>query len=283
MKCFYHSSDLDGHCSGAIVRYRFPACELIPHNYGQPFPWETIAPGERVFLVDLSLQPFSDMIRLDGLADLVWIDHHQSALKDAARCGQILPGFRAIGRAGCELTWQELFPKKDCPLAVRLLGRYDVWDHADPRTLPFQYGMRGEDTDPRSEPARTLWASLFEENPFDFARIYHAGEAIYGYVLEENRKYVLSGAFETQFEGRPALALNRGLTNSQVFDALWDPEKYDLMVSFFWRKGSWTVSLFTTREDVDCSALAKKYGGGGHAQAAGFQCPALPFELTGGR
>ena len=30
------------------------------------------------------------------------------------------------------------------------------------------------------------------------------------------------------------------------------------------------VSLFTTKKDIDCSALAKKYGGGGHEQAAGF-------------
>lgn len=39
---FYHSADLDGFCSGAIIKYSFPECELIPINYGDTFPWEII-------------------------------------------------------------------------------------------------------------------------------------------------------------------------------------------------------------------------------------------------
>ena len=54
MKCFYHSSDLDGHCSGAIVKARFPECEMIGINYGQPFPWGDIEEGEIVYMVDSS-------------------------------------------------------------------------------------------------------------------------------------------------------------------------------------------------------------------------------------
>ena len=38
MKCFYHSADLDGHCSGAIVKMVYPECELIGINYGDKFP-----------------------------------------------------------------------------------------------------------------------------------------------------------------------------------------------------------------------------------------------------
>ena len=29
MKCYYHSADLDGHCSGEIVRRRYPECQMI--------------------------------------------------------------------------------------------------------------------------------------------------------------------------------------------------------------------------------------------------------------
>jgi len=32
--CFYHSADLDGHCSGAIVRKVFPQAQLVGANYG---------------------------------------------------------------------------------------------------------------------------------------------------------------------------------------------------------------------------------------------------------
>ena len=74
MKCFYHSTDLDGHCSGAIVKYRYPECEMIGINYGQEFPWDSIQPDEQVFMVDFTLQPFEGMERLNNLCNLHWID-----------------------------------------------------------------------------------------------------------------------------------------------------------------------------------------------------------------
>ena len=79
--CFYHSADLDGHCSGAIVRKKYPDVELIGINYGDEFPWEKI-PGNLVIMVDFSLQPFDDMVRLLEMGDIVWIDHHKSAIED---------------------------------------------------------------------------------------------------------------------------------------------------------------------------------------------------------
>lgn len=42
MKCFYHSSDLDGHCSGVIIKQKYPKCEMIGINYGQDFPYNTV-------------------------------------------------------------------------------------------------------------------------------------------------------------------------------------------------------------------------------------------------
>jgi len=46
MKCFYHSVDLDGHCSGAIVKRAYPDCEMIGINYGDKFPWQQVYEGE---------------------------------------------------------------------------------------------------------------------------------------------------------------------------------------------------------------------------------------------
>jgi len=58
MKCFYHGSDLDGYCSGAIVKYRYPECEMQPIDYGAQFPMDKIELGETVYMVDFALQPF---------------------------------------------------------------------------------------------------------------------------------------------------------------------------------------------------------------------------------
>ena len=66
------------------------------------------------------------------------------------------------------------------------------------------------------------------------------------------------------------------MTNSQMFDSIWNPDKHDAMCTFCWKKDKWTVSLYSTKDNVDVSEICKARGGGGHKGAAGFQCSELP-------
>jgi len=50
------------------------------------------------------------------------------------------------------------------------------------------------------------------------------------------------------------------------------------MIGFVRRMGQWTVTLYS-RDGINVGEIAKKYGGGGHANAAGFQCEKLPFAI----
>jgi oligoribonuclease NrnB/cAMP/cGMP phosphodiesterase (DHH superfamily) len=241
---------------------------------------------EKVYMVDFSLQPFEDMVNLFFASQLVWIDHHESAIKEERtyrsqlpRSG--IPGIRKIGLAGCELTWQYLFPDSPLPEAVRLLGRYDVWDLKDPAVLPFQFGMRTLVTWPKE--SLILWNILLDDRPKKSASMIKAliqdGEAIMRYAKEDSRKYCSSASFETTLDGLKCIAVNKLLTNSQLFDSVWDPDKYHAMIAFGFRNGGWTVSLYSTRRDVNCGEVCKARGGGGHKGAAGFQCKKLPFKL----
>jgi len=84
--CFYHSSDLDGHCSGAIVKHKFPEAQMHSINYDQQFPWDKVNTEEDIIImVDFSLQPFLEMAKLYTEFDdrLIWIDHHISAIEEA--------------------------------------------------------------------------------------------------------------------------------------------------------------------------------------------------------
>ena len=283
MKCFYHSADLDGHCSAAIIKHRDPACELIGIDYGQPFPWDSIDQDEQVVMVDFSLQPFADMVELNKRCNLIWLDHHISAMEEAYKYAREAPlaGYRDETQAGCELAWDWAFCGEPVPVAVKLLGRYDLWDHRDPYTLPFQWGMRLYDTDPGRNPESmsSLWRLLFASTSVGVlvTNIISEGKLILKYQSQENEKYCRAAAFETNLDGLKCIAMNKMLTNSQLFDSVWNPNKYDAMLTFGWRGGKWVVSLYSTKSDVDCSAVAKNYGGGGHKGAAGFQCSGLPF------
>ena len=166
MKCFYHSADLDGHCSGAIIKYLHPECEMIGINYGDVFPWETIQKWEIVYMVDFALQPFNpNMINLNEKCNLVWIDHHKSAIEEwqeAFPGGEVMAieGARCFdnSQAGCRLTWDYIF-NEEAPRAIKLLSDYDVWNHSDPDTLPFQFGMRQYDTSPENT---VFWREVWE-------------------------------------------------------------------------------------------------------------------------
>ena len=276
MKAFYHSADLDGHCSGAIIKRKYPECEMIGIDYGQLFPWPEIVPGETVFMVDFSLQPFEDMERLNEMCKLVWIDHHKSAIDEAHERGflaheQVLE----VGKAACELVWEYCYPAIAIPFSVRLLGRYDVWDlKYDSDIMPFQYGMRMV---PDTLPDADIWKSVLYDTS-DVSNLIKCGKMILEYQTAQSAKYAKACAFETSILAQPAIAMNVGLANSQMFESVWDPEKHKVMMPFVWKDGQWTVSLYTTPETgIDVSLIAKAYGGGGHQQAAGFQCEKLPF------
>ena len=290
MKAFYHSADLDGMCSGAIIKQMYENCEMRGINYGQDFPFEELVeqPGQTVYLVDFTLQPFEQMERLNKLCRLIWIDHHKTAIDQALERGFLASGGQLleVGEAACELTWKWFHPGEIMPVAVHLLGRYDVWDHSDPRTLPFQWGMRMyEDASPDNQ---TLWWEVLRSGDFFLGTAIREGELILSYQANENRRRCKAFAFETRLfydiPGRyivhPAICINLGMTNSQIFDSVYDPAKHDLMITFCRLKlpaHKWTVSLYGTKDGIDCGAIAKALGGGGHVGAAGFQCENLPF------
>jgi hypothetical protein len=260
MKCFYHSADQDGRCSGAIVKEVHPECELIGINYGQPFPWETILSDELVYMVDFSLQPFSDMIRLkEACGALVWIDHHKSAIEERDLADVPFNGMQVIGKAGCELVWECLVDSV-LPRAVFLLGRYDVWDWMNhPGAMEFQKGVWQFDTDPNNS---EFWSRLFIDDDL-VEEITRAGGLLLAAQKKDNESYLRSCGFETELDGLRVLAVNKGLTNSTVFDSGYDPEKHDAMLSFCWYRDKWKISLYAEKPEVDVSAICKARGGGG--------------------
>jgi len=284
MICFYHSADLDGHCSGAIVKRKYPDCEMIGIDYGDPFPWGRVK-DQDVIMVDFSLQPFPEkMQKLNETAkSLIWIDHHKSEIDAAHKSGFLATGGQSLelDYAGCEQTWAWFYPKLATPTGVYLLGRYDIWQLSEnPDIMPFQWGMRQYlNTSPEN---LMFWQMIFDDEVGFIIKTVETGKLLLKFRDSQNAKIMKATAFETRFEWRLFIASNIPLCNSQAFDTVYDPEKHDGMISFYYKPKAkaYTVSLYTTK-DIDLSLIAKKHGGGGHKQACGFQCKVLPFRLDG--
>jgi oligoribonuclease NrnB/cAMP/cGMP phosphodiesterase (DHH superfamily) len=277
--CLYHRSDLDGHCSGAICALKFKDIKLHGIEYGDDVPWELID-GFDLIVVDWSFQPWSLFEEVISRANTVtWIDHHKSAIEEYEKSSRQFPNLKVFLNtelAACELAWDYFFPNKDKPLAVRLLGRYDVWDHSDGRVLPFHYRVKVEKTDPDT---MQFWHKIFNKTDFTIKDYIYEGEIILKYEKQQNKKSIEAIGCNVVFEGKLWLAANRTGINSKFFDTAYDPDKYFGVISWGWTGKHWRVSLYTTHDHVDCSAICKSYGGGGHKNAAGFQCKELPFKL----
>ena len=287
MKCFYHRADHDGQASGYLVKQKYPDAELVGINYGDDFPGDMIMDDEDVYMVDFTLQPFSEMIRFAGIVkakggELIWIDHHKSAIEayyDAVAKNETeeIAGIRTQTEAACAITWRYLYGVESMPRFIQLLSDYDIWEHdRSPDILPLHYGLRARETHPSTV---VFWDSLYDGNVLNEIRDY--GQTILNYITYENRKYAEATAFETEIAGYRAIAINRMMINSKIFEELEGAERYEVQILFGWQKIRWRCQLFSIGDLVDVSKIAVQFGGGGHAGAAGFQTEMLPFKLGG--
>lgn len=277
MKCFYHN-DMDGKCAGAIV-YKYYCREreflsnvtydFISIDYKDDFPFDSISKDETVIIVDFSLQKPGEFEKLfDITKNVIWIDHHKTAIE---RHGDLdVKGIRQDGVAGCVLTWQYFYPNVPIPYVVRLLGDYDIWafEYGED-THKLQAGIKLHETIPESN----NWV-MWLNNIYVAEDLKSDGVTALLYRDNYYKDLVRAMSFFAEFEGYKIVACNAGLVSSQLFDSVTDD--YDLMMPFYFDGKQWTVSLYT-KKDIDCAGIAKKYGGGGHKKAAGFQCKELPF------
>lgn len=274
MKCFYHKSDLDGQCSGAIVKYHYPECEMIGVEYNDTVDFDSIVTGEVIFVVDFSFDK-ETMERLAKLTTLIYIDHHKSSIEEnkdiswvlGKRQASGLSGDKSQDKAACELTW-ETFGYSEIPCGIKLLSQYDVWNLKNPDVLHFQYGMRQFDTRPEKDLFN--WEYVFKNSNNIVESIIDSGQTILAYEKMQNEKYATGMAYETKFEGYNAIVMNKSFANSSAFDSVWNDEKHDIMILFGSKKDEYKYSIYTKKNDIDCSMIAKKYGGGGHPMASGF-------------
>ena len=282
---FYHSADFDGYLSCALIaaylKYNNKNFVLKSYNYGNELDLDSLDKNAIIYAADISFDPQIMLKIKSEFKDFIWIDHHISAISNSEINGYSdLPGLRTTDHAACVLVW--LYFKKlgfdfteklkfnfTC---VKWIGEYDIWDHSDPNVLPFQYGLRTENLHPKSPFALNKWRYLLTSNDSYLKQVVKKGKIILAYIEQDNTKKCFSMSYVIDFENYKCVCANYS-SNSQFFDKIFNNQKHDLMLlySFNPKSNTFNCSIYSRREDVDCSKLAQKYGGGGHFHAAGFR------------
>jgi len=291
MKIFHHN-DIDGRCAAAIVKKAIdegrlvdvlhPEPEFFEMDYKTEIPVATIALDEAVVIVDFSFEPKDMNLVLKMTQQIVWIDHHKTAKTylDEYDCEvKGLQDFTTPGKSGAELAWEYFFPNSPMPRAVKLVGDHDTWrwEHGE-ETASFHEGLGLEDQSPSSDMWRTLlYEAVYNMETSRIKEILRNGEISIRYRNNFCLDYCRTYGFETKFEGYKCYALNLYRFGSIGFGEKID--FYDICISFAFDGAKYSVGLYTKRKDLDLGAIAKKHGGGGHQQAAGFVCTTLPNFL----
>lgn len=241
----------------------------------------------------------------------LWIDHHKSAIDSHPLQ---IPGYRIDGVSACRLAWQYWTGAPEAPLpgkewfidrtisepwAVRLAGEYDIFDKRDPDAELFQHGLRSRilsdadwrcmlqlngklSVDELERLAETGASGLLNPdgtspNPVVYGLLQN-GRVLQFAKAHENESIITKLGFTIQFEGLTVLACNHAMFNSHLFAAGLKPE-HEALLGFKFDGSQWSVSLYHApgKEHHDLSAIAKRYGGGGHKGACGFRVKTLSF------
>ena len=312
---YYHADCLDGFGAAYAAWRRFgnAAC-YRPMHHGEPWHAAEID-GHAVHILDFSFpaEQLADMAT--HAASVTQIDHHASAR--APWSGHLQPTtggaeeFRDaerrlhlrfdLGKSGARLAWEFFHPDRPLPPALAHIEDQDLWRFALPGTRAFCRALR------LLPFAFADWDAMVrattDADAPGYARMLADGGAIEGYFRREVERLADGRlAMPARLRGEPVdamLALRHGqavlgdgercwlavegiAVNANV---LFASELGHLLAE---RSGSfgliWQISgdgeakvSLRSQGDFDVAAIAVRYGGGGHRNAAGFRLPAGQF------
>lgn len=268
----YHASCNDGFCAAWVARRAMPDAECIPVQYGQSPPDVT---DRTVYILDFCYKSAVLLEMAKAARQITLLDHHKTAKADldalvAAYDGS-LPPTRLVFRfdmekSGGRLAWERFFRDQPSSWLVDYTEDRDLWRHRLPNTQEVNAALRSlphdfavwDDLNARGMVGNRPPESLIAE-----------GAAILRYqaqVVENHTRH----AREVELAGHKILAVNATTMFSEIAGKLAEGRPFG--AAWFVRSdGKRVWSLRSTPAGVDVSEVARRFGGGGHRNAAGFE------------
>lgn len=304
----YHENCMDGFTAAWAARKALAdSAEYIPAQYGRRPPLERLA-GKDVFIIDFSYKK-EVLLEIGHAAEYVLVlDHHKSAKEDleeftvldsqhrpesmrqfydaaAKRSGSGRPPIIAVfdvNRSGAMLAWNFFNPGITIPPLVRYVQAYDLWHHDElPHVRAVDSYMRSFDFGFGTWDALSAQISTRLES-----HIVPIGEALARKHLKQVRDHVAASTSReyVNLDGFPVCVCNCPPAWSSDAGHILSERKDQLFGATYYvlPSGEYKFSLRSKDTKEDVAAIAEKFGGGGHRNAAGFIVPQM-FEVTSKR
>lgn len=262
----YHGNCVDGYTAAWAAWRRFgdKDTEYIAANHGDAPPDVT---GKKVLIVDFSY-PREELIEMQKKSSWLWVyDHHKTAQTDLQ---DLHFATFDMNKSGAGITWDELHKGVTRPWLVDYVEDRDLWKFSLMQSKEVNAWVGAQ---PREN--FDSWTHLWKEGVDTSA---DRGMAVLMFV----NSYVQNMSKQarmTEFEGAQVPVVNAPYINtSELVGYL--SLSHPFAVGWFMRSdGKYVYSLRSSPTGVDVSAIAKKYGGGGHEHSAGFQLDTFIFTF----
>ena len=269
----YHGNCPDGFTAAwAAWRALGDQAEYRAVNYGHPPPDD--AKGRRVVLVDFSYPRAA----LDALADVAAsvevYDHHKTAQADLTGWGRGMVVFD-MERSGAGIVWDEFHPREHRPALVSYVEDRDLWrwrltSSREVSEYVFSWPYSFENWDLLASHLGafgTRGGVAFQTVVECGSAMLRAKHARVAKVCENARWLIFSGGDGDQV----ALpVVNTSWDFSEIGEYLCEQFPDAPAGGYYFDRVDARQWGFRSRDDFDVSALCKRYGGGGHKNAAGF-------------
>lgn len=287
-----HCADGFGAAWACWMRWR-DECQYVPASYGQQPPE---VGGKHVLIVDFSYK--RDVLRAIGrqARSVIVLDHHKTAQAELAdwaihdvsgefwagddpikavrhnddHIGQPIAALFDMNRSGARLAW-DFCHEHEAPLLIQLIEDRDLWRFTMEDTRPFSLWLRSE---PFNFDRFELLAQQLNDasDGHEIMTEARAMQRFFDAKVVEIASFAKPrrvGSFEPITVNCPPMFA------SEVGHALLDKHPDAPFAATYYDAPSgrmWSLRSRDDREDV--SAIASKFGGGGHRNAAGFSVPA---------
>lgn len=243
--------------------------EYIPVDYGRPRP--ELEDGSHVYILDFSY-PRADLDRLvERMQSVLVIDHHKSAMLDLEGHPNAIFD---MNKSGAGLAWDHFHPNTPRPDYINYIEDADLWRFALPDSKAVKNSLYQEDL--------TLEAFIKGAEKSIADRI--AEGIVIQKVIDHNLQMGFEVMHTLAIDEFTMLAVNSCLHMSEFGNALFTKflkeKKADFAGTYYrYTPNTYKFSLRSVG-DFDVSVICKRFGGGGHKNAAGFELPVDKFNGT---
>lgn len=291
---FYHANCVDGFAAAHVIERHIientslsPTLLAVNYNAGEtPEAFDArygyLLKDAEVFIVDFSFP--NDVMNHIALSasKLYWIDHHKTAFEalefDINTRYETWPALNFYllldnSKSGAMLAWEFAYGRNaESPDFIKIVDDYDRWVFQYPQTKDAQMYIRSHNMD------RLAFDSLMLMSMDEMAQAGGMMRLYYNAQLEAHKNRKPRAVY---LYGERGLSLNADAAFSSELGT-YLAEQSGTFGAVYQIEGRQIKFSLRSCGDYDVSALAKKFGGGGHKNAAGFMYDAEIFFADDG-